>query len=90
MLQDIDAARTRGLRDEELNQRLSQTVDKYLPLRVANEEDVRKDVVSNISPLLTGSVLINIGITFCTEVSLLSQSARPSMVCESGKELAQI
>lgn len=46
VLADIDAARTRGLRDEDLTNRLAQTVNKYLPLRMGNEEDVKKDVVS--------------------------------------------
>eukprot|EP00026_Physarum_polycephalum_P007912 Phypoly_transcript_07983.p1 GENE.Phypoly_transcript_07983~~Phypoly_transcript_07983.p1 ORF type:complete len:500 (+),score=82.21 Phypoly_transcript_07983:190-1500(+) len=45
VLQDIDAARTRGLRDDDYQNRLHSTVSKYLPLR--NEEDVKKDVVSH-------------------------------------------
>jgi hypothetical protein len=53
VLQDIDAARTRGLQDDDYQNRLHSTVSKYLPLR--NEEDVKKDVVSLF--ILTSSLL---------------------------------
>lgn len=53
VLQDIDAARTRGLREDDYRNRLNATVTKYLPLR--NEEDVKKDVVSFVSLSFTFS-----------------------------------
>eukprot|EP01113_Clastostelium_recurvatum_P030918 TRINITY_DN3809_c0_g1_i5.p1 TRINITY_DN3809_c0_g1~~TRINITY_DN3809_c0_g1_i5.p1 ORF type:complete len:289 (-),score=35.15 TRINITY_DN3809_c0_g1_i5:123-989(-) len=47
VLREIDNAKMKGLKPDEINERLNKVVAKYLPLREGNEQDIRKDVVSH-------------------------------------------